>query len=375
MRRADLPGDLRRGRRAGARPGAGRVRATRPWSRSTPTPARRCAATGASGRSSRATWPTWTGAPSPALTCSPAACPARRSPSPGSSSAATTSGTCSRRRCAWSRRSGPRAVLLENVRGLAARRFDGYRTQVLERLQALGYQTWWDLVHASEHGVPQLRPRFVLVAIRQPWAAWFRWPEPLRRAAADGRRDAADLMGSRGWPGADGWRGRARGHRADDRRRQQEARRPGPGPDPGPRGLEASWASTGSASPTRRPGPLPGRPAAQADRPDGGPAAGLPRRLGVHRPQDGRLPAGRQRVPAAGGQGARHRDPRRADHGSAAPGRPTSATTPASPLADPPPPAAAALATSEPDHPRLRRNCRLFFKYRSADRCLGVQLA
>ena len=56
----------------------------------------------------------------------------------------------------------PRAVLLENVRGLGTRRFDSYRTQVLGRLRALGYETWWDLVHASDHGVPQLRPRFVL---------------------------------------------------------------------------------------------------------------------------------------------------------------------------------------------------------------------
>ena len=79
---------------------------------------------------------------------------------------------------------GPRAVLLENVRGLAARRFDGYRTKVLQRLHDLGYQTWWDVVQASQHGVPQLRPRFVLVALRQPWASWFRWPEeadPARR--------------------------------------------------------------------------------------------------------------------------------------------------------------------------------------------------
>lgn len=39
----------------------------------------------------------------------------------------------------------PRAVLLENVRGLANGRFDGYRAQVIARLQALGYQTWWKL--------------------------------------------------------------------------------------------------------------------------------------------------------------------------------------------------------------------------------------
>ena len=106
---------------------------------------------------------------------------------------------------------GPRAVLLENVRGLAARRFDGYRTQVLERLASLGYQTWWDVVQASQHGVPQLRPRFVLVAVRQPWAAWFRWPEADPGPPPTVGGLLADLMGARGWPGAEDWARRAAG--------------------------------------------------------------------------------------------------------------------------------------------------------------------
>src|SRR6266567_7182375 len=99
----------------------------------------------------------------------------------------------------------PRAVLLENVPGLAARRFDGYRTQILQRLYVLGYQTWWDLVHASEHGVPQLRPRFVLVAIRPPWAARFTWPEPCAEPPPTVGDVLDDLMRSGGWPGADAW--------------------------------------------------------------------------------------------------------------------------------------------------------------------------
>ena len=103
----------------------------------------------------------------------------------------------------------PRAVLLENVPGLAARRFDGYRTRVLRRLHGLGYQAWWDLVHASDHGVPQLRPRFVLVAIRPPWAARFSWPGPSALPVTVGE-GLGDLMGSRGWPGASAWSRRAR---------------------------------------------------------------------------------------------------------------------------------------------------------------------
>jgi DNA (cytosine-5)-methyltransferase 1 len=105
----------------------------------------------------------------------------------------------------------PRAVLLENVRGLAARRFDGYRQQVLAELHGLGYATWWDLVHASEHGVPQLRPRFVLVAVRYPWAAAFRWPEPAAAPPPTVGQALADLMSARGWPGAADWAAGAHG--------------------------------------------------------------------------------------------------------------------------------------------------------------------
>jgi DNA (cytosine-5)-methyltransferase 1 len=104
---------------------------------------------------------------------------------------------------------GPRAVLLENVRGLAAKRFDTYRTQVLEQLHGLGYQTWWDVVHASEHGVPQLRPRFVLVAVKEPWAAHFHWPAPSAVPAPTVGQVLHDLMAERGWPGADAWSERA----------------------------------------------------------------------------------------------------------------------------------------------------------------------
>jgi DNA (cytosine-5)-methyltransferase 1 len=104
---------------------------------------------------------------------------------------------------------GPRAVLLENVRGLGARQFDGYRAAVLRRLASLGYATWWDLLNASEHGVPQLRPRFVLVAIRQPWAQGFRWPQPSLSPPPTVGEVLLDLMASRQWPGAAQWAAQA----------------------------------------------------------------------------------------------------------------------------------------------------------------------
>ena len=184
-----------------------------------------------------------------------------------------------------------------------------YRGQVLRRLHGLGYQTWWELVHASEHGVPQLRPRFMLVAMRA-----------VGRRTSGGRRRAEppptvgealdDLMRPGGWPGAAAWARARQRHRPTHRRRQQEARRARPRPDPGPGGVARLGRQTGSAWPTLRPGPT--------SRPDQLPkltlrmaarAAGLPRRLGVLRPQDRRLPPDGQRVPAPGGPGPRRSDP------------------------------------------------------------------
>ena len=136
---------------------------------------------------------------------------------------------------------GPRAVLLENVRGLATSRFGTYRAQVLARLQALGYQTWWDLVQASDHGVPQLRPRFVLVAIRQPWAGYFRWPQPSPCPPPTVGGALHDLMSGRGWPGADAWRDGAHGIAPTI---VGGSKKHG-GPDLGPTRARAAWKRLG----------------------------------------------------------------------------------------------------------------------------------
>ncbi|MGH3255146.1 MAG: DNA cytosine methyltransferase [Streptosporangiaceae bacterium] len=103
----------------------------------------------------------------------------------------------------------PRALLLENVRGLSTARFSGYRQHVLDRLRELGYVPGWRLLHASEFGVPQLRPRFVLVALRPGDAPWFRWPSGLSGPGLTVGQALGDLMAARGWPGASAWARRA----------------------------------------------------------------------------------------------------------------------------------------------------------------------
>lgn len=104
----------------------------------------------------------------------------------------------------------PRAAIFENVRGLAMRRFDAYRKELFASLSNLGYVAEGRLLNASDSGVPQLRPRYVIVALLPDDHARFNWPKPIpcRRSVGD---TLHDLMASRGWPGADAWRLRARG--------------------------------------------------------------------------------------------------------------------------------------------------------------------
>ncbi|MGH9638035.1 MAG: DNA cytosine methyltransferase, partial [Candidatus Angelobacter sp.] len=98
----------------------------------------------------------------------------------------------------------PAAVMLENVPGFAAGKFLDYRTNLIVTLQKSGYEVDWRILNASDFGVPQLRPRFILVAMKKRYFARFRWPTASMIAPTIG--DAiGDLLASRGWPGADIW--------------------------------------------------------------------------------------------------------------------------------------------------------------------------
>lgn len=102
----------------------------------------------------------------------------------------------------------PRAVMLENVRGLASERFRDYRTALFRTLDQLGYIPEARLVNASDFGVPQLRPRYLIVALRPEDFLNFRWPETdsARETVGSALRD---LMAANGWPGAEAWSRRA----------------------------------------------------------------------------------------------------------------------------------------------------------------------
>jgi DNA (cytosine-5)-methyltransferase 1 len=98
----------------------------------------------------------------------------------------------------------PRAVLFENVPGFASERFASYRKGVYERLTRLGYVPESKILQAANFGVPQLRPRFILVALRPADSVFLTWP--VETAPQDTVGTAiVDLMAANGWPGAERW--------------------------------------------------------------------------------------------------------------------------------------------------------------------------
>ncbi|MBP2644156.1 MAG: DNA-cytosine methyltransferase [Firmicutes bacterium] len=100
----------------------------------------------------------------------------------------------------------PKAVMLENVRGLLDSVFDDYRHEIIEKLKKLGYVAEWRLLNASDFGVPQLRPRVVFVAIKKEEAHQFDWPQPFSHNPLSVGEALFDLMAERGWKQAEKWR-------------------------------------------------------------------------------------------------------------------------------------------------------------------------
>lgn len=99
----------------------------------------------------------------------------------------------------------PKAVMFENVKGMLEPQFSDYRNWINQRLRKMGYEPDWRLLHAADFGVPQLRPRVVLVAVKRQFSQNFEWPSgnQLPRTVGD---TLHDLMKQNGWREADQWR-------------------------------------------------------------------------------------------------------------------------------------------------------------------------
>lgn len=135
----------------------------------------------------------------------------------------------------------PHAVMLENVRGFLDAVFDDYRGKLKKQFKKLGYVADWRLLNASDFGVSQLRPRVVIVALREDAYRHFQWPEPLPHNPPSVGEVLADLMGANGWRGLKKWR-----ENADDIAPTivGGSKKHG-GPDLGPTRARMAWAKLG----------------------------------------------------------------------------------------------------------------------------------
>ena len=99
----------------------------------------------------------------------------------------------------------PRAVMLENVRGFLDPKFTEYREHILESIKALGYRVKIKLLNASDFGVPQLRPRVIIVGIRNDIKSEFEYPVGGIMKAPTVGETLKELMGANGWNGLSLW--------------------------------------------------------------------------------------------------------------------------------------------------------------------------
>jgi DNA (cytosine-5)-methyltransferase 1 len=135
----------------------------------------------------------------------------------------------------------PRAVMLENVRGLLDSVFDEYRTKIIRNLEKLGYSADWKLLNASDYGVSQLRPRVVFVAVKKELSPFYFWPNVSEITPPPVGELLYDLMSQKGWKGTKQWKETA----CDIAPTIVGGSKKHGGPDLGPTRARKAWAALG----------------------------------------------------------------------------------------------------------------------------------
>jgi DNA (cytosine-5)-methyltransferase 1 len=135
----------------------------------------------------------------------------------------------------------PKAVMIENVRGFLSAVFEDYRLHLKSQLNKLGYTVEWRLLSASDFGVPQLRPRVVIVAIRKDLVEAFDWPTVLPHNPPTVGETLKDLMAANNWRGAARWAALAN----DIAPTIVGGSKKHGGPDLGPTRARQAWATLG----------------------------------------------------------------------------------------------------------------------------------
>lgn len=99
----------------------------------------------------------------------------------------------------------PKIVMIENVRGFLDKVFDSYRAKIFNEIRHMGYIPHVKLLNASDYGVPQLRPRTIIISVRNDIKDIFSFPYPLLGKKPTVGDTLFDLMSVNGWKGAEEW--------------------------------------------------------------------------------------------------------------------------------------------------------------------------
>ncbi|MBS4026596.1 MAG: DNA cytosine methyltransferase [Clostridia bacterium] len=135
----------------------------------------------------------------------------------------------------------PKAVMIENVKGLLDTKFEEYRMSITNEIENLGYSTFWNLLNACDYGVSQLRPRTLLIALKQNYADEFRWPLAMPDSPKTVGEALYHEMSMYGWEKAEKWKVQAN---AIAPTLVGGSKKHG-GPDLGPTRSRKAWAKLG----------------------------------------------------------------------------------------------------------------------------------
>lgn len=73
----------------------------------------------------------------------------------------------------------PKFAIAENVKALTSKKFSEEFKIVLESLEEIGYNNYWQVLNAKDYGIPQNRERVFIVSIRKDIDKGFKFPLPI----------------------------------------------------------------------------------------------------------------------------------------------------------------------------------------------------
>lgn len=89
----------------------------------------------------------------------------------------------------------PKYSIIENVKNLTSKRFREQFNSILEDIESLGYNNYWQVLNTKDYGIPQNRERVFIVSIRNDIDKKkfvFPIPKPLKLKLKDMLEDEVD---------------------------------------------------------------------------------------------------------------------------------------------------------------------------------------